>query len=181
MRGNTYEVTGRYMNGTVVCGYNIVDTNGENKRVTREQLIFLLGKGVISNCTGQIYGNQVIIRGLGGLNINELPIIDIVNGKVRNGSEVTNVNPSKESVSNIFKQVSLTSRIMKGKTNIGFEVRTHGGTKIRLSREEILDLASKKLVTNAVVQNYNNKGVKKKILRGVGIDIREDLPVINIG
>ena len=47
-----------------------------------------------------------------------------------------------------------------------------------MGREQIIQLASKKLVTNAVVQNYNTKGESKKILRGVGIDLRNDLPTI---
>lgn len=177
MRNETYEVTGRYMNGTVVCAYNITSSDGTNKKVTREQLIFLLGKGVITNCTGQIYNNQVLIRGLCGLNIAELPIIEVSSGKIRN-NEVTNVKPSKCDTDTIFNQVTLTHRIMNGKTNIGFQVRTHGGKVIRMGREQIIQLASKKLVTNAVVQNYNTKGESKKILRGVGIDLRNDLPTI---
>lgn len=174
-----YIVTGRYMNGTEVSGYHLVTNSGdEHKKVTREQFIFMLGKGLIANCTGQVYGNQVIIRGT-NISIGDLPIVDDKTGKVRKPDDKTNVRPKKGEMLQILDQLTLTGRLMFGRDNVGFEVKNHGGQVRRLPREEVIKLADEKLISNATVQNLNENGKVRKILRGAGIDLR-DLATIQV-
>lgn len=180
MANNKYVVTGRYMNGVEVTGYHIVSGLGKNQRkVTREQLILLIGRGEIANCTGEIYKNQVLIRGVNGINIGELPVIDEKTGRLRNMDSVTNVKPKSGDMSKVLGQVTLTARLMDGRKNIGFEVKNYGGQIGRLSRESVIELAERKLITNAVVQNLNKNGKNEKLIRGAGVDLR-DLPTISI-
>ena len=175
-----YVLTGRYMNGTEVTAYHTVShLNGDRKKVTREQFIFMLGRGDIVNCTGQLYNDQVIIRGGNGVNIGELPIFDERSGSIRRSEEVTNVKPRNGDMAQVLGQMTLTARLMNGRDNIGFEVKNHGGQVIRLPREKIIELADKKLITNAVVQNLTKEGESRKLIRGAGIDLRE-LPTINV-
>lgn len=174
-----YVLTGRYMNGTEVVGYHLVSNLGnKQKKVTREQFVYLLGKGLVANCTGQLYNEQVIIRGTNGINIGELPIYDERSGEVRQMHNMTNVKPKGE-VSNILNQMAITARLMKGRENIGFELKNHGGQIGRFSREKVIELAENKLISNATVQNLTKNGNTKKILRGAGVELRE-LPKISV-
>lgn len=175
-----YVVTGRYMRGKEATGYHIMTSkNDKQKRVTREQFIYMLGQGSIINCTGQVYGEQVIIRGTNGVNISELPIYDDNSGKIRNLEYITQVKPTGGDMEQVLSQVTLVGRLMCGRENIGFEVRNHGGRIIRLPRQQVIQLAENKLITNAVVQNLNKDGVRTKVIRGVGIELR-DLPRIKV-
>lgn len=175
-----YVLTGRYMNGTEVIAYHIVShLGGAGKKVTREQFIYLLGRGDIANCTGQLYNDQVIIRGSNGVNIGELPIIDEVSGNLRRPEGVTSVKPRNGDMAQVLGQMTLTARLMCGRDNIGFEVKNHGGQVGRLPREKVIELADRKLITNAVVQNLTKDGISRKLIRGAGVDLRE-LPTINV-
>lgn len=46
-----YSIVGRYMNGTEVTGYHLqsIET-GKAGKFTREQVIFLVGRGQVTNC-----------------------------------------------------------------------------------------------------------------------------------
>ena len=175
-----HKVTGRYMHGTTVSGYHIV-SNKDNKqrKVTREQFIFLLGRGDIANCRGQLYGNQVIIRGTGGVNIEDLPVFDERTGVIRGSENVSNVRPKDGDMTKVLGQLIITARLMNGRNNIGFEIRNHGGKVARLPRNKVIELASQKMIANAVVQNLTKDGVTKKLLRGAGMSLR-DLPAIQV-
>lgn len=176
-----YVVTGRYMKGTEVVGYHLVSNlTNEQKKVSREQFIYLLGKGLIANCTGQLYSDQVIIRGTNGVNIGALPIYDENKKNIRNSTGITNVIPKDGKMSDIMNQLTITARLMNGRENIGFELKNYGGSIARYTREQVLNLAEKRLITNATVQNLNDKGVNKKILRGAGVELR-NLPKIEMG
>ena len=178
-RRKKYVVTGRYMNGREVVGYHIVSNDGEQRKVSREQFVYLLGRGDIANCTGQMYKDRIIIRGLKGTNIEDLPVLDERTGEIRNTKQVTNVRPRGGDATQVFEQLILTARLMNGRENIGFEVKNRGGQVARLPREQVIELAEKKLIANAVVQNLNTKNGREKLLRGAGVDLRS-LPVINV-
>lgn len=174
-----FVLVGRYMKGTEVTAYHIMRSdNRKTKKVTKEQFFYLLGKGLIANCVGQLYKDKVIVRGINGFSVSKVPIYDENKNDIRDVDKVTNVAP-KKNVSNIFNQWYLTARIMNGRRNVGFEAKNHGGQVVRLSRSKVIELASKKLLANATVQNLNVDGANKKILRGVGVDLR-NLPIIAI-
>jgi hypothetical protein len=175
-----YLLVGRYMKGTEVTGYHIVFVNGdEHRKVTKEQFAFLLGKGAIVNCTGQIYGDRLIVRSVSGVDINKLPVYDEQTSSIKKVSDEYIKVSDKDDAGKLMSQYVITARIMRGKNNIGFELRNYGGQVLRLSRDKVIELASKKLIANAIVQNLNKGGETKKVLRGHGIDLRE-LPTIHV-
>lgn len=175
-----YVVTGRYMNGTEVSGYHIISSLGANqKKVTREQLVYLLGKGEIANCTGQLYGDQVIIRGTNGVSIADLPIFDERSKSMRQTEFKSNVKPKDGNMSKILGQLTLTARLMCGKESIGYEVKNYGGQVRRLSRDQVMELASDKQISNATVQNLSKDGTTVKLLRGAGVSLNS-LPTIMV-
>lgn len=178
-RKELYTLTGRYMRGAEVVGYHVISGWGKQRRLSKDQFIFMLGQCKITNCTGQLYKDSVIVRGINGVNINELPVYDEVSKSVRRFEEVTNVKPMNGEMDKVLGQVTLVARIMEGRNNIGFEVRNYGGQIGRLERAKILDLADRRLITNAISHKINKNGEAKRILRGVGQDLR-DLPTINI-
>lgn len=163
-----YIMTGRYMNGTGVIGYHLVSSSGdEQRKVTREQFIFMLGRDMIANCTGQLSGNQVIIRGVNDFNINDVPIYDEKNKIIRNIEKDAIVKPKNNS-EQVLGQLTIIGRITDGRNNIGFVLRNFGGQQIRMPRDEVMALAENKMITNAFVQNYNGK----KILRGYKTNLK---------
>ena len=77
-----YQIVGRYMDGSEVTGYHLMDiSTGKNRRYSREQLAFLVGKGQVTNCSGQIYQDKLLLRGVGFE--NERHMIGIENEDLR--------------------------------------------------------------------------------------------------
>lgn len=70
-----YTVTGQYVNGKSTVAYELKSLKtGETKRVTREQLILLIGRGEIANLSAQLYQDKVLIRATDG-ELSSLPKI----------------------------------------------------------------------------------------------------------
>lgn len=68
-----YKIIGRYANGREITGYHIQGSNGASKKMTREQIAFLVGKGQIVNCAAQIYQDKLLLRGV-GVALDSLPV-----------------------------------------------------------------------------------------------------------
>lgn len=181
----TYRVTGRYMNGSAVEAYHLVGEDGTQMVANKEHIIFLIGRGQIENMRLQSNGSSMIIRGK-GINLNELPIFDTAKGNFRGNAASqavasTNVVPKKNSGVNVMGQLRLTKRIMHKTTCLGYIVTDANGVEKKLSRKRVLELATQKLISNAVVQRWAPKGETQSqlILRGVGCDINA-LPVVTV-
>ena len=55
-----YQIVGRYMNGSEVTGYHLQSMEtGKQGKYTKEQTIFLVGRGQVTNCSGQIYQDKL--------------------------------------------------------------------------------------------------------------------------
>lgn len=181
MPSGKYMLTGKLMSGTKVSHYNITDSKGVSKKVTREQLIFLVGKGAIANCTGQLYGEQVIIRSSNGKSLNDLPIIDTNKHAIRNAKQGVRVRPDKNNLEAVFNQCTLIGRVVRGNKNVSFFAEMPGGATKELLREQVEQLALNRQVTNAKVQRCKDSskgGQTRLILRGVGIEL-SNLPTMN--
>lgn len=181
-----YKVTGRYMNGQKIIGYHLVGEDGSQAQESKERVIWLIGKGIISNMRIQNGPNgDVILRGK-GINLNNLPVYDPNKDKFRNNAssqEVanTNVSTSKSSVAgaNPMGQFTIKKRIMLKNKCLGYEVQDHTGAITRKKRESVIKLATQKLISNAIVQRYTKEGssTPELILRGVGCDLGK-LPML---
>lgn len=166
-----YQIVGRYMNGKEVTGYHLQSMDsGKSGRYTREQVAFLVGRGQVTNCEGQIYQDKLLLRGV-GISLDSLPVkqengglsrTDGI-GRVKNGTTAADA----------MTQFMITSAIVSGRNVIGYVIRNAGGQTKNINRETTLKLAKEGRIGNARVQESNGK----YILRGVNTNLNE-LPTI---
>ena len=166
-----YQIVGRYMDGKEVTGYHLQGNNGKSGRYTREQVAYLVGRDQITNCTGQIYQDKLILRGV-GVSLDSLPVqqeggslsrTDNI-GKVRKGT----------SAADAMTQVMLVKAIVNGRNVIGYIVQNAGGATQNINRQQTLELAKAGRIGNARYQESNGK----PILRGVNTNLN-DLPTVS--
>jgi len=166
-----YQIVGRYMNGKEVTGYHLQSLEKEKSgRYTREQVIYLVGRGQISNCNGQIYQDKVLLRGV-GMSLDDLPVQQEDGSLSRTG----NVGHIRRGTSNqdAMTQLQIVASIVRGRNVLGYVVRNSGGGETKIKREDLLKLAREGRIGNARVQMYQGA----PILKGVGVDISQ-LPKI---
>ena len=171
---NMYQIVGRYMDGKEVTGYHLMDLeDGKNRRYTREQVAFLVGKGQVTNCSGRIYQDKILLEGV-GMSLNDLPVqqedggISRTNniGKIRKGTTAADA----------MTQIMLVNVIVDdadSRKAVGYVASNAGGATVLLSRAKVLELAKAGRIGNARYQESNGK----PILRGVGVNI-SNLPQI---
>ena len=169
-----YQIVGRYMNNKEVTGYHLVSSeNGKSARYTREQVSFLAGKGVITNCTAQIYKDKLLIRGV-GCDLNSLPV-QMEDGTMQRTGSVGRIKRG-ETAEEIMNKLNVVKAIVQGRNTVGYVVQNNGGKQVRVSRADMFKLAKEGRLGNVRYQEYNGK----PILRGVGINLNE-LPTESIG
>lgn len=166
-----YSIVGRYMNGTEVTGYHLqsIET-GKAGKFTREQVIFLVGRGQVTNCQAQLYQDKVILRGV-GISLDELPVKQ-ESGELQRTGNIGKVRKGTQ-VEDAMTQFLIVGSIVNGRSTIGYVIRNSGGQTKKIDRETALNLAKNNRLGNARVQEYNGK----IILRGVGTNL-SDLPTI---
>lgn len=178
-RGIMYSVTGRYMNGREVVAYHLLGEDGSQAQENKDRVIWLIGRGQIDNLRIQFgENNEAIIRGK-GINLNKLPVYDIGKGKFRDDSNSqaasNGVNITKSTVTDISKmgQYTIQKRIMSGKYCVGYEVTSYNGKVKRLSRQNVIDLAVQRLISNAEAQKVKDPKTGKLVLvlRGKNVDL----------
>lgn len=181
-----YRVTGRYMEGQKLIGYHLVGEDGSQAQETKERVIWLIGKGIISNMRVQLGADrEIIIRGK-GINLNKLPVFDQAKQQFRNNeisqsaaNSKVNVNRSQVDSINQMGQYTITRRIMYKNQCLGYEVVDYSGRKSRMSKAQINNLAIQKLISNAIAHKTfsSETGEARVVLRGVGIELR-NLPYL---
>lgn len=184
-----YNVTGRYMDGQRVVGYHLVGEDGSQACEGRERVIYLIGKGIISNMRlQQGPDGDMIIRGK-GINLNTLPVYDSGKNRFREGSNSQSasnsmVNPSRSTTPHINQmgQYRIVRRVMQQNRCIGYEVEDYSGSTKRFPRRKVIELAIQKLIDNAVasksyVPGANGQPSISVSLRGVGCDLNR-LPIL---
>lgn len=180
-----YKVTGRYMDGQKLIGYHLVGEDGSQSRESKDRIIFLIGKGIITNMRIQRGSdNEIILRGK-GVNLNKLPVYDTVKNKYRNNSisqhvASSGVSVDKSSVDGISQmgQFTITKRILFKNKCLGYEVVDYSGAVRRINRETLIKMGRERLISNAIVQQCLDKsGNTRIIVRGVKCDLNK-LPVL---
>lgn len=181
-----YSATGRYMDGQRVTGYHLVGNDGSQHPVSKERVIYLIGKGLVTNLRIQVGAdNEVIIRGK-GVNLNTLPVFDQNKQQFRNNEASQSAANSKVSVkkstvanASTMGQYKIVKRIMFKNSCLGYELKNYGGETIRMERKKVIDLAIQKLISNAVVRKSLKDGetAPTLILRGVDCDLSK-LPIL---
>lgn len=179
-----YNVTGRYMDGQKIIGYHLVGEDGSQLQETKDRVIWLINKGLILNMRIQIDAeNNIIVRGK-GVNLNNLPVFDITKQRFRGDSTSQTVANGKVSVekstipnANKMGQYTILKRIMYKNTCLGYVVQDYSGNVTRKKRDDIIELALQKLISNAVAQKYRKDNKQVLILRGVDCDLSK-LPIL---
>ncbi len=164
-----YQIVGRYMSGKEVIGYYIQSEGNKQKLLTREQIIYLVGRGQITNCTGQIYQDKVLLRGE-GINLDSLPIISDI-GEVKNVDRA----PKYKTAQELVNMVQLTGRILDGRRVVGYVVKNYGGQESKWTRDKVLEFAQNNNIVNARTQVYRGQ----VILKGHNCDLTA-LPEITV-
>lgn len=169
-----YQLVGRYMDGKEVTGYHLQSLDrGKSGRYTREQVVYLVGRGQVTNCTGQVYKDTVLLRGK-GINIENLPIVR-EDGTITNAESLGRIRRGTEGGA-ALEQINIVGTIRSGRKTIGYVVQNAGGGRSNVKREALIKLATSGVVGNARVQAYKNQ----PLLRGVGVNL-DELPVIQVG
>lgn len=168
-----YQIVGRYMDGKEVTGYHLQSLeSGKSGRYTREQVAYLVGRGQITNCTGQIYQDKLLLRGV-GMSLDSLPV------KQENGdlSRTGNIGKVRKgtSAADAMTQLMIVGTIRNGRNTVGYVLKNSAGATKKGSRADVIKLASEGRIGNARVQNSGDK----VILRGVNCNL-DELPVTNI-
>lgn len=180
-----YNVTGRYMEGQKIVGYHLLGEDGSQAQETKERVIYLIRKGLISNMRIQMdANNEAIIRGK-GINLNNLPVYDLGKQQFRNNAISQSAANTKVHVkgtvanANPMGQYKILKRIMYKQNCLGYELQDYSGAITRKKRDAVINLAVQKLISNAVAQKYTKPGetTPRLILRGVECDLGK-LPIL---
>lgn len=181
----TYRVTGRYMTGSTVDAYHLVGEDGSQIVANKQRIIYLIGRGQIENMRTQASGDDMILRGK-GINLNTLPVFDMGTGSFRNNqasrqAAATPVAPKTNSGVSPMGQLKITKRIMYKTKCLGYIVTDMSGRERKIDRNKLIELATQKLISNAIVQRYTptDSNESKLVLKGVGCNIGA-LPIVSI-
>lgn len=156
-RMNVYNVIGRYMDGTEVVAYQLMNVaNGEQKRYSREQMYYLAGRGQLSNCGARLYQDKVLLEGV-GMSLNDLPIVDVSTGKLKNTDGIGHV---RRGTSN---EQAMSQLICIGRTsNNDFVLKNVAGAVSVFDSKQTFKLARDGKIGNMRAQIYNNPNTKKE-------------------
>lgn len=158
-----YRIEGRYMRGTTVTDYYLIDQNGNKHRMSKDEVGRLALNKQIVNCVAQQYGGQIVMKGL-NCKLNQLPIL-----RDNDPNIVIVNNPSR------FTTLLITMRIIQNRRVVGYVLRDYAGNEQCVQKEQVISLAATGKVSNARVQRSQGKS----ILRGVNCNLAE-LPAYTI-
>ena len=174
-----YQIVGRYMNGKEVTAYHLqsIET-GKAGRYTKEQVVYLVGRDQITNCTGQIYQDKVLLRGK-GMSLDDLPVQQ-EDGTLKRTDSIGRVKKGT-STEDAMTQFMIVGTLKVGRNTVGYVIQNAGCGIKKIKRQQVIELAKAGRIGNARVQVYQGK----ELLRGVNCNLDElpseiiDVPVAN--
>ena len=187
-----YKIVGRYLQGTEVTAYGLACNNGKNGRFSREQVAYLVGRGQVVNCDGQVYKDKLLLRGV-GCSLDSLPSKQEPKEKPANASAstpdsapasanapATTNAPATANAPASTKRIAsdnleIIKTISEGKHLVGYIVEDAAGRTAKVSLNKAIQLTSKGCIANAQIQTFN--GYTK--LNGLYSDFR-NLPNIEL-
>ena len=168
-----YQIVGRYMDGSEVVAYHLQSLEqGKSGRYTKDQVYYLVGRDQVTNCTGQIYQDKVLLRGK-GISLDDLPI-KYEDGETKNMEQVGRIKRGT-SAEQAMEQFMIVGTVKSGRNTVGYTIQNVGGATKDIDREQLIQLASDGKIGNARVQNSQGR----TILRGINVNI-DELPSKNI-
>lgn len=151
-----YKLTGRYMEGIKIIGFQLLSEAGEASKVKRETVEKMAEQELITNCKVIKDSNKVYLRGI-GVRISELPILNISDSK----------SDSKKST------MEIVGRLIQGTELVGYLIRESTGTEYRISKEKAWTLTMEGVISNAEARISG----ENKLILGKGVELRK-LPSI---
>ena len=162
-----YQIVGRYMNGKEVTGYHMISLDsGKSERFTKEQTYFLVGRGVVTNCSGQVYQDKVLLRGV-GCDLNSLPV-QMEDGTMQRTSNVGHIRRN-DTAQDIMNKLNVVQAIVQGRNTVGYVIQNAGGGTKQITRQQMIELAKAGRLGNVRYQESNGKPV----LRGIGVNLNQ--------
>lgn len=101
------------MNKSDTVAYGVLSEDGQERRLTEEQLAFLVGREQIINVTAQLYKDRVIFRGK-DCSISEMPVIQVnkqYNELLKN--KQNNINTSNKNISSINTSNNILDKLVR--------------------------------------------------------------------
>lgn len=139
-RRTEYRLIGKYRKGNSIVAYQLQNTsNNSSSKFSREQVIYLVGRGQVLNCIGQLNGDGVILRG-NGINMEELPTITL------------------DSNGNISFRI--VAEIKDAHKRTGFVVEDGAGNKKPLNINSIAKLVKESRISNAELRRLDSGQVE---------------------
>ena len=157
-RSPKYKIVGRYMEGSRVSAYCLEDDNGKVEPYTREQTIYLVARGDVSNCKAQLGEKTVVLSGY-PTPLRDLPVLDLKTMQTRNNDGMdkpTKVNTNKLGQWNIVALVVADNdKRMIG----GYIIQSANGDKRTVSADNCRQLIKNRQIGNARLNMYNGKAL----------------------
>lgn len=169
---NEYKMIGRYNNGNEITAYALMNkADGTTKKYSKEQVVYLAGRGQIADVDGQIYKDDVLLRGLNGFSINKLPVKkDLIAKAADEEASTESGEPNPNTYFEVPPILSLTAVARQGRSVIAYLVYNSSQNRSKaLSREKVIKLAADKKIANAWTQL--NKADGTRILRGLNCNL----------
>lgn len=160
--GAKYDIIGRVINGREVVAYIVKDKLTESEQVLEKGILEQLALNKqIYNCAAQLYNNTVVLKGI-NCKISQLP-------KYSSDDLSLIIDEPKELVQPSWR---LVGKVQHGRRVTAYMLVSllDSKTLIKLSKEEVLNLAKDGHIANAKVQRNG----KSLMLRGTpGNDISQ--------
>ena len=162
-----YQIVGRYMDGKEVTAYHLQSIEAEKSgRYTREQVAYLVGRGQVTNCEGQLYKDKVLLRGK-GISLEDLPVQQ-EDGELTRTNNLGRIRKGTNA-GDAMSQFMIIGSIVKGRNVLGYVIQNAGGGTTKIERGKLLELARAGKIGNARVQKYQNR----LLLKGVDCDLSQ--------
>lgn len=165
---NTFKLIAKYRTGKEITSYGIEDKMGVKRKISKAQMCFLMGAGLINNYSITFFKNKPILRSLGN-NEDKLP-------------EYADTNTSIKHKYKIIKEIVLDGR------TIGFEVVLLSGNSkpMKLKIQDIYKLVKNELIADVSLDKDDQDVLKFDNENDIynisvyDINTNEEIPRINI-
>lgn len=175
VKKSVFSIIGRYMRGTEVIAYRLIDNNtGEQKRYSKEQVYCLVGAERVTNCSYRFYKEKVLLEDV-GVSLSELPVLDIEKGKLKNTDGIGRLKRGEDLENAMSKVICIGVTADKK-----FILKSTYGSLQTVDKKELFNLVKDGKVGNLKAQYYNDNGVQREIIRRLDGGKMRDLPLISL-
>lgn len=163
---NSYKLIAKYRTGKEVTSYGVENNRGLKIKISKAQMCFLMGAGLISNYSLTFFNNKPILRSL--FPDDKLP-------------EYSDVHTNSKHKYKIIKEI-----VLDGKT-IGFDIALlNGNSPMKLKIQDVYKLVHNEMIAGVKFDEDDNDVIKFENendlynIQVYDINTNEEIPRINI-